>query len=347
MEPDAVALQCDGDNHAPAALTDREREGLTKPLTDAPPHVQADVPEWLWPSFQRAFGARAIVEGRKLAERAAAGVRVNTLKATREKAVKALTEYGAVEAALSPVGVIVPAPTGAARTPNLEAEAAFQAGWCEIQDEGSQIAALLVGAGPRMQVLDLCAGAGGKTLAMAAGMQNTGQIFAYDEDRVRLKPIFDRLKRAGVRNAQVLRGGDRKALLALGPKFDAVLVDAPCTGTGVWRRRPDSKWRLRVKSLADRQEEQLAVLRTARDLVKPGGRLTYVTCSVLPEENGDTLAAFLAEAPDMKIVPYGEVWSAQFATEPPASADGRLDTLQLTPAAHGTDGFFIAILTKS
>jgi 16S rRNA (cytosine967-C5)-methyltransferase len=347
IEPDAVAEQCDGTNHAPAPLTAEEHAGLTRPLDEAPAHIQADVPEWLWPSFTAAFGGRAVEEGRRLAERAPADLRVNLLKATPEKVLKALAEFGAVPATFSPVGVRVPAPAGTARTPNLEAEAAFQAGWCEIQDEGSQLAALLAGAGPRIQVLDLCAGAGGKTLAMAAGMQNTGQIYAYDADRNRLKPIFERVKRAGVRNVQILKGGDRAALMALGPKFDLVLVDAPCTGTGVWRRRPESKWKVKPRNIEERQAEQLDVLGTARGLVKPGGRLVYVTCSVLPQENTGTIGKFLADSKDFSIIPYGEVWRRQLGTEPPSSADGREDTLQLTPASHGTDGFFIAVLPRA
>jgi 16S rRNA (cytosine967-C5)-methyltransferase len=346
MDPAEVLAQFDGSPHVPDALSETEIAGLSRSLSDAPPHIQADVPEWLWPSFAAAFGDTAVEQGRKLAERAPADLRVNTLKATQEKVLKALTEFGAVACDHSPVGVRVPPPVGTARTPNLEAEAAFQAGWCEIQDEGSQLAALLAGAGPRMQVLDLCAGAGGKTLALAAGMQNTGQIFAYDEDRNRLKPIFDRVKRAGVRNVQILKGGDRKALLALGPKFDLVLVDAPCTGTGVWRRRPESKWKLKPRNIEERQAEQAGVLATAAGLVKPGGRLVYVTCSVLPEENRGSLEAFLAIAPDFAIRPFGAVWRERIGSEPPASADRRTDTLQLTPASHGTDGFFIAVLDR-
>jgi 16S rRNA (cytosine967-C5)-methyltransferase len=347
MDAEAVAAACDGSAHTPEPLSDLERAGLTRPLDDAPPHIQADIPEWLWPSFTEAFGDTAIDQGRKLAERAPADLRVNTLKSTREKVLKALAEFGAEPCAYSPIGVRVPAPAGTARTPNLEAEAAFQAGWCEIQDEGSQIAALLAGAGPRLQVLDLCAGAGGKTLAMAAQMQNTGQIYAYDDDRNRLKPIFERVKRAGVRNVQILKGGDGTALKALGAKFDLVLVDAPCTGTGVWRRRPESKWKLKPRNIEERQAEQDIVLATARGLTKPGGRLVYVTCSVLPEENRGTLQRFLGAAPEFSVLPFGPVWRDRIGTEPPMSADGRTDTLQLTPASHGTDGFFIAILERA
>ncbi len=251
-----VAKACDGVEHSPEPLSETEAAALTRSLDEAPDHIRADVPEWLWPSFVTTFGARAVEEGQKLAGRAPTDLRVNLLKGSPEKVLKALRDYDAEPARYSPIGIRIPAPIAAARTPNLQAEAAFQAGWFEIQDEGSQIAAQLAAANSRQQVLDLCAGAGGKTLALAAAMQNKGQIYAYDDDRQRLKPIFDRVKRAGVRNVQVLRGGDQAALEALGPRFDLVLVDAPCTGTGVWRRRPEAKWRLRRESLTQRQQEQ-------------------------------------------------------------------------------------------
>ncbi len=281
-----------------------------------------------------------------MARRAPADLRVNTLRSTPEKVLKALAGFAAEPCPFSPIGVRVPAPVGTERTPNLQAEAAFQAGWFEIQDEGSQIAALLSGAGPRKQVLDLCAGAGGKTLALAALMQNTGQLYAYDADRHQLKPIFDRIKRAGVRNVQVLRAGDEAALEALGPRFDVVMVDAPCTGSGTWRRRPDSKWRLKPEALAARIAEQRSVLARGASLVKAGGRLVYVTCSVFPEENAEQIALFLSNHADFQLVPTAEAWSPNLPGEPPPSADGSSDALLLTPARHGTDGFFIAVLAR-
>jgi 16S rRNA (cytosine967-C5)-methyltransferase len=195
-------------------------------------------------------------------------------------------------------------------------------------------------------VLDICAGAGGKTLAFAAIMRNTGQIYAYDDDAVRLRPIFERLKRAGARNAQVLPAGDTAALAALGPRFDLVFVDAPCTGSGAWRRRPDAKWRVRPANLAQRQEQQRAVLDSAASLTKPGGRLVYATCSVLPEENGDQIAAFLERYATFTLVPWREAWVAGVGGDSPSSADGSDATLLLTPAQHGTDGFFIAVLQR-
>jgi 16S rRNA (cytosine967-C5)-methyltransferase len=228
----------------------------------------------------------------------------------------------------------------------VEAEPGHGKGWYEVQDEGSQLAALMAGAAPRSQVLDLCAGAGGKTLAFAALMRNTGQVYAYDDDPHRLRPIFERLKRAGVRNVQVLPAGDEAALAALGPRFDVVCIDAPCTGTGAWRRRPDAKWRLKPANLAQRQEEQRALLELAAPLVKPGGRLVYVTCSVLPEENGDQVAWFTAGHPEFSTLPWREAWAAGVGGEPPGSACGEA-ALLLTPARHGTDGFFVALLGRA
>ncbi len=338
---------CDGSEHAPSALSETERLGLTRGDAGAPDHVRANVPEWLWPSFTSAFGENAVAEGVAMSDRAPADIRVNSLKATQEKVLKALASFNAIASPLSPIGIRVPPPSGPARTPNLQAEAAFQAGWCEIQDEGSQIAAALSCAGARKQVLDLCAGGGGKTLAMAAAMQNTGQIYAYDEDRTRLKPIFERVKRAGVRNVQILRAGDDTALTALGPRFDVVLVDAPCTGTGTWRRRPEAKWRLKPAALAERQKQQREVLRRGAALVKPGGRLVYVTCSVLPEENGAQIEAFVSDNPAFRRLSIGQVWRECLPGDAPAASDGSLDHLLLTPARHGTDGFFVAALELS
>lgn len=347
MTPDEVIAACDGQNHAPDPLSEAEQAGLVNSVDSAPDHVRANIPEWLWADFTKTFGAAAVAEGQAMAERAPADIRVNTLKATQEKVLKALASFEAVASPISPIGVRVPPPKGPARTPNLQAEAAFQAGWCEIQDEGSQIAAALAGAGARMQVLDLCAGAGGKTLALAAAMQNTGQIYAFDEDRNRLKPIFERVKRAGVRNVQILRAGDTAALEALGARFDVVLADAPCTGSGTWRRRPEAKWRLKINNIADRQKQQREVLAQAARMVKTGGKLVYVTCSILPQENGDQIAAFLAENKGFSQVRVAEAWAATMPGEAPQSADGSADHLVLSPARHGTDGFFISVLKRS
>ncbi|MCC7252088.1 RsmB/NOP family class I SAM-dependent RNA methyltransferase [Hyphomicrobium sp.] len=348
LSAEDVGRFCDGSPHAPAPLTDDERARLAAGFpADAPVHVAADVPEWLVGSFTRAFGDRAVAEGRAMAERAPIDLRVNTLKATRDKVLAALAKLGAAPTRLAPFGLRIPAPEAAAKSPHVEAEAAHGKGWFEVQDEGSQLAAALSGAGPRQQVLDLCAGAGGKTLALAAAMQNTGQIYAYDSDKGQLRPIFARLQRAGVRNVQVLQGGDQEALEALGARFDVVLVDAPCSGSGTWRRKPDAKWRLKPEALANRQAEQREVLALASRLVKPGGRLVYVTCSVLPEENTDQVAWFLETFPGFALMPFREVWRSAIGDEAPASADGSDQTLLLTPGSHGTDGFFVASLKRT
>ena len=348
MTVEEVAAAADGSPYALSPLTDDERAGLARALPpDAPVWIAGDIPEWLLGSFELAFGASAAEEGAALSARAPVDLRVNTLKATREKVLKALDRHAPVPTPLSPLGVRIAAPEGPARSPHLEAETAHGKGWFEVQDEGSQIAALLAGAGPRQQVLDLCAGAGGKTLALAAVMQNTGQIYAYDADKRQLRPIFERLKRAGARNVQVMEAGEEAALQALGARFDVVLIDAPCTGSGTWRRKPDSKWRLKPANIPERQAEQRRVLALGASLVKPGGTLVYVTCSVLPEENGDQVAAFLEEHADFAVTPYAEAWRARLGCEPPQSADGRTDCLQLTPFRHGSDGFFIALMRRN
>lgn len=346
LSPDAIEALCDGSQHAPAPLTEAEKARLAaEPGEAAPGWIAADVPEWLFPSFAAQFGDDAVAEGRALAERAPIDMRVNTLKADRARLLAALSGYGAAPTPHSPWGVRIAAPSPQQKNPNVEAEAAHGKGWFEVQDEASQIAVLLAGVGPRLQVLDLCAGSGGKTLAMAALMQNTGQIHAYDADKTRLRPIFDRLRRAGARNVQVLPAGNAGSLQALHERMDVVLVDAPCTGSGVWRRRPDAKWRLTPEALATRISEQQAVLTLAAPLVKPGGTLVYATCSVLPQENREQTAWFSRAHPFFREADYRAGWTLE-AQPIPAGRDGEL-SLQLTPRRHGTDGFYISILKRA
>jgi 16S rRNA (cytosine967-C5)-methyltransferase len=348
LAPAAVAASADGSPHAIEPLSEAEQAGLVRELpADAPLSARGDVPEWLEASFERAFGAAAAEEGEALARRAPVDLRVNGLKADGDKVLRALSRFSPVATPYSPIGVRLPAPDGPGRQPNVEAEPGHGKGWYEVQDEGSQLAALMSGAAPRQQVLDLCAGAGGKTLAFAATMRNTGQVYAYDDDPHRLRPIFERLKRAGARNVQVLPAGDAEGLKALGPRFDLVFIDAPCTGTGAWRRRPDAKWRLKPANLAQRIAEQRALLDLGSPLVKPGGRLVYVTCSVLPEENLDQLAWLAGSHPEFNPQPWQESWTAGIGGAPPASAASGDAALLLTPARHGTDGFFIATLTRT
>jgi 16S rRNA (cytosine967-C5)-methyltransferase len=346
--PEEVAALADGSRHAPEPLSEAELAGLNRQIpSDAPPPIRGDYPEWLQPLFERAFGERAAEAGAALAERAPVDLRVNTLKATREKVLKALQRFQPSPTPLSPTGVRILQAQGPGRSPRVEAEAGHGKGWYEVQDEASQVAALLTGAKPKAQVIDLCAGAGGKTLALAALMQNTGQLYAYDTDRTRLRPIFERLKRAGVRNAQVLPAGDSNVLAELRGKMDLVVIDAPCTGSGVWRRRPDAKWRLSPQTLEARLKEQAEVLEEGTPLVKPGGRIAYITCSVLPPENRDQVEAFLARHPEFKLIPWRRLWEEALAEAPPRpSVDGSEETLLMTPLGHGTDGFFVAVMER-
>jgi len=231
-----------------------------------------------------------------------------------------------------------------ARQPNVQAEEAFQKGRFEIQDEGSQIVSDLIFARAGESVLDFCAGAGGKTLALSAMMENKGQVHAYDSDKNRLAPIYERLKRADTRNVQVHTPDDD--LSALAGKMDKVVVDAPCTGTGTWRRRPDAKWRLDQKNLEERLLQQEEVLSEAAPFVRAGGHLIYITCSVLPEENENQVYAFVEDNPEFELVSAGEVWEDLFGYDKPSPWSSDMKTVTLTPASTNTDGFFFAVMER-
>jgi 16S rRNA (cytosine967-C5)-methyltransferase len=347
LDAEQIMAAADGSKHALSPLTDAERAALenTQPLGED--DLLADVPDWIVPLLRPVFGEQLAEEAAAFSERAPVDIRVNTLKATRKRVLADLEKLAPIETLYSPLGLRFDAPEGAGRTPNVEAEPAHGKGWFEVQDQGSQIAALLVDAQPGHEILDLCAGAGGKTLALAAAMKGEGRIIAHDSDKTRLRPIFERLQRAGAKNVEVLAAGDADALSDMAGKFDRVVIDAPCTGTGTWRRRPDAKWRLKPRNLEQRQKEQREVLTDAAPLVKPGGRLVYITCSLLPAENTAQVAAFLTANSGYALIPYGDVWREVMPGEPPTSADDRSDTLLLTPARHGTDGFFVAILARN
>ncbi len=343
--PDTLGEMFSADAHAPEALSEAEINALRdSTLDEAPGWVQADIPEWLEDAFEDNFSEEYIAEGQALALRPPTDFRINTVKSTREKVMKALKRFNLEPAGLSPVGLRIAPSQGPARTPNLLPEAAYQKGWVEVQDQGSQICSLLVYAQPGEQVLDYCAGAGGKTLALASAMENKGQIFAYDSDRNRLKPIYERLKRAGTRNVQVRAPDD--SLEDLEGKMDRVVIDAPCTGSGVWRRRPDAKWRLTPEALEKRLEEQTKVLEEASRYVRKGGYLCYITCSVLGVENEGQVSGFLKTHEEFELLSAGEVWEELFpgADLKPWSSDEC--TITLTPASTGTDGFYFAVMGR-
>lgn len=331
------------DPHAPAPPTEAERKALADATLDgAPPHVFGDYPEWLDASMARIFGDARGEEGAALAAPAPLDLRANVLKTTRDKVIAALGESPKLNEPPSPTpyapeGIRIPWSQG--RTFPWATEQSFVKGWFEVQDEGSQIAAALSGAAPGMQVADVCAGGGGKTLALAALMENKGQIYAFDIDARRIAPLKERADRAAAHNIQIrtpMRTKD--ALEDLRDRMDVVLVDAPCTGSGTWRRNPDSKWRLRPNALGARLQEQVQALALAAPLVKPGGRLMYVTCSVLPEENEDQVAAFVTAHPEFQPEAFK-------ATHLPAYVRGK--ALQFTPLKTGCDGFFVAALRRA
>jgi 16S rRNA (cytosine967-C5)-methyltransferase len=350
MEVDAIAGLCDGSRFAPEPLSGAERAALaSRTLAAAPPHIAGDYPEWLDGHLAQVFGDDRIAEATAMASRAPLDLRVNTLKAKREKVQGSIRHLGVQPTPWSPIGLRID--LGAdARNPGIHAEESFIKGAIEVQDEGSQLAALLSAAKPGEQVIDLCAGAGGKTLTLAAMMQGKGRLIATDRDKRQLAPIYERLSRAGVHNADVRTPkGEDDTLADIRASADLVLIDAPCTGTGTWRRNPDAKWRMRPGALEVRLKDQIEVLDRAAALVKPGGRIAYVTCSVLPPENSEQIASFVARHPEFSVVPPTQtstvLWdkAEEFIAATLQSPEGLL----MTPRRTGTDGFFVSVMRRT
>jgi 16S rRNA (cytosine967-C5)-methyltransferase len=349
LNTEAIARLCDGSRYAPQPLSDAERQRLERAgLDGAPPHVAGDYPAWLDPQFAEVFGDERADEGAALSSRAPLDLRVNALKGSREKATDAIAHLSPETTPWSPSGLRVRL-EAESKNPAVHAEPSFIKGLIEVQDEGSQLAALLAGARPGKQVIDLCAGAGGKTLALASIMQGRGQVFATDTDKRRLAPIHARIERAAARNVQVRTPRPGTDVLAdLAGRADLVVVDAPCTGTGSWRRNPDAKWRLRPGALRQRTAEQIAVLDRATALVKPGGRIAYITCSVLAAENGAQVRAFLSRHAGFAVIAPSDVADAlgERAADFRAAALMSKEGLLMTPRRTGTDGFFVAVLSR-
>jgi 16S rRNA (cytosine967-C5)-methyltransferase len=334
-----------GETYAPIPL-DGPEDKLVKatagqPLDhpDMPKPVRSEIPDWASPSLEAMFGDRFEVEVNALLDQAPLDLRVNELRGTRDEVLQTLIagKLDVVATPLSPLGIRVKG------RPQLGRHPAFQSGLIEVQDEGSQLVALLVDARPGQQVVDFCSGAGGKALALAARMKGKGRVVACDVSKGRLDRGKERLRRAGIDNVEprLLENERDRWVKKQRGKFDRVLVDAPCTGTGAWRRNPDARWRpMDLERLLDVQRE---ILDSAARLAKPdGGRVIYATCSLLREENEAQVEGFLAAHPDYRLIPVETVWDETVGTGP-APTTGML---RLSPAANGTDGFFVAVLER-
>ena len=310
-----------GQGYGPAPLSEAERAAIaTPPGGEAPLPVRGEYPQFLEAELKRAFGGHLLDEMCALQQRAPVDLRVNTLRADRDEVLAALRDagYAAEPTPHSPLGIRLDA-----GVTGLERTALFESGAFEFQDEAAQLAALLCEAKPGMRVLDLAAGAGGKSLALAATMENQGEIVAEDVREVALEELRRRAQRAGVSIVAArltpTHGDEREAL------FDLVLLDSPCSGTGTWRRQPELRWRLTPERLAELIATQDALLAQAAARVRPGGRLVYATCSVLPCENEDRIGAFCAAHPQFSLTGVA---------------------LRASSRSTGTDGFFASVLAR-
>jgi len=335
----------DGGQYRPPPLDDTER-GLAaiagRSFGDAaqPLHVRCNIPAWLEEPFAMVLGGFLEQELAALCEEAPVDLRVNPLKASRRQVMARLAAQGiaAEPTPYAPLGLRLGARTNLGDTPLL------REGLIEPQDEASQIASLLVEAKPGESVADFCAGAGGKTLALAAAMENRGRLVAGDISEERLARAAPRLARAGVTCVESRTLAPDGGLWPGAEEggFDRVLVDAPCSATGTWRRNPELRWRLRQQDLAEYRGLQAAILDRAARLVAPGGRLVYAVCSLLGDEGEGPVTAFLSRTPGFEALPVRRVWARAVAGECPAK-----DLfLRLLPGRDGTDGFFVAVLRR-
>jgi 16S rRNA (cytosine967-C5)-methyltransferase len=323
--PEVMAL-FEGGKYAPALLKDEEKKllsglkGRTFFHPGMPEDIRFECPPWAYEKLKETLGENFEKEMLAMLLEAPLDLRVNELKTTREEALKALKEEKIEASAteLSPLGIRVKGRPAVAQT------SIFKKGWIEIQDEGSQMVALAANIKPGMSVVDFCAGAGGKTLALAARMKNKGRVIACDVLGGRLKRARERFKRAGLHNIEVRELSSEKDdwVRRNAGKHDVVLVDAPCSGTGVWRRNPDARWKNLGPGLDQLTALQARILHSAARLVKPGGQLIYATCSMLPEENERQVDFFIKMNPSFQ----------------------KTESFSYTPAQHGTDGFFCAVM---
>jgi len=335
-----------GQAYAPSVLSTKDKDWLQAlrrvKISQRPDWAWAETPEWLWPRMDELFGEHREAEVIAAREEGSVDLRVNSLKSDVDTVIAELAKAGieTTKMVYAPLGLRV---KGRA---NVAATLAFKNGLFEVQDESAQLAGVLTDAQPGESVVDFCAGAGGKTLSIAASMNNTGRLVACDVSQTRLDRSSVRLRRSGVHNVtrRVLANETDKWVKRHKNSYDRVLVDAPCSGSGTWRRNPDARWRQTPESLEELVALQGKILNSACRLVRPGGRLVYATCSLLPEENQQRVDAFLAAHDDFTLIPTARAWP-ESAGPLPAGFDAA-DSLSLTPGQHGTDGFFIAVMQR-
>jgi len=326
-----------------AGLTDEETEWLTRTSqidrTQLPLVMRTNLPPWLFDKLVERYGEeQTLALADAMNQQAPLDLRVNALTADRDAVIAELAQAPILcePTPYAPLGLRV------IKKPALQNLPLFKSGAIEVQDEGSQLLAQVVGAKRGEMVVDFCAGAGGKTLALGAGMRNTGRLYAFDVSEKRLAKLKPRLARSGLSNVHpvlIAHENDAKVKRLAG-KIDRVLVDAPCSGLGTLRRNPDTKWRQTPEGVVEMHAKQVAILGSASRLVKAGGRLVYGTCSFLNEENEDVIAEFLAAFPDFSLVPMKDVLAEQ---KIPLEMG---DYLKLMPHVHQTDGFFAAVMER-
>ena len=345
MQGLALADLFNGERYSPAPF---EAELLAKfaeidpaDLESAPQHVRLNYPEWLETELVASLGDRLEQEMLAMGERASTDIRVNTLKTTRDELKASLAQQGlsATSTSLSPWGLRF---DGRVALFNLQS---FRDGWFEVQDEGSQLLAWLTQVEAGQTVIDFCAGAGGKSLAMAAMMNNKGALYACDVHSKRLSQLAKRKNRAGVHNIRthVLSSEQDKWVKQHAARADVVLIDAPCSGTGTWRRSPDSRWNLSANDVDELVALQRSILSSAQRLVKPGGRLYYATCSLLNAENQGQAEWFTAENPNFSALMLPAPDALGFSAECIKVGN---NTFQTLPALSNTDAFFLAAFTR-
>lgn len=337
-----------------AALTPTETQWLAhckQAMADAAP--AHNLPAWLAENLQAQLGSQFDAAAAALLQTAPLDLRVNMLHSKREAVLKAL-EQNAISATATPYS---PWGIRLQGKPHIGQLDLFRQGHVEVQDEGSQLLALLLDAKRNEIVVDFCAGAGGKTLALGAAMRNTGRLYAFDVSAHRLEQLKPRLARSGLNNVYPMAIADETdaRIQRLAGKADRVLIDAPCSGLGTLRRKPDVKWRLSPKDIPAFAATQAAILRQAARLLKPGGRLVYATCSLLPAENEAVAMQFSAEQKSAfmplnaaQILQSRKVKDAmQLCSPAEAATDATAGQfLRLWPHLHGTDGFFAAVWQK-